>query len=962
MKFSKFLRMRYSSWKEVEKEIEKLHTTKEKGDVFEEFVFVYFNLNKTLYQISEIYMEKDIPLKFKKKYYLEKKDCGVDGLIILHDGTSTAYQVKFRKNREKPSYAELSKFWAEARKTEHHLTIANCYSLSHLCSKHRKHLCILVDEFDNLTADFFTEFYEFVNKKPAKRKIFKPFDFQERMIINVNKGFKEFDRGKLISACGTGKTFTALRITEVLESKNILFLAPSLALIKQTLESWAEQSLEDFSYLCVCSDRTVCDEVEEGDITISDFNVPVTTSIDIISKYISCKSLYKKIIFSTYQSLNVLSKALKTNPYFYFDLTIFDEAHRTAGARNSDLFSLALNDKYIQSTKRLFMTATERLLRPRIIKKAKEHDRIVFSMDDVSLYGPVFDRFNFGEAISKGVISDYRIIVAGVRENEIYNLIKHDKLLVDVEESSEEYYTNAHNIFKQIMLIKTMRKFNAKKVITFHNSIKNAKVFISGVSSLDLSLKRILLKLWDDYNEESFHIDHINGSMSAGERKEILEEFKQKDFGIISNARCLTEGVDVPIIDSIYFVNPKNSLIDIVQACGRALRKPIMTNDKTAYFIVPILIHEGQVELEIINGVDFEMLYNLIQSLREQDLRLAEWIDHINLQASKGNTYKFSKSLNSPIVLDLPEIIDIRKFEEQLYLKIAEVNGNPIRYTYKTKKYSVNERRSDYKRIFKTLGDYAIKSYRDNLVLPTIKKFKSKEDLLSMADIKINHNNVSHTSRLGLIVKDRNKFKLSKLGLQLYESELSFEQIFQRQMLRYFSIVTEKGKKRILFPYRAFLKIILELKTLNYIEFVFGLYSLIDSSKKSIKKAIEDIKYIREKYQCIKILNEKNKENILAELNDYFGTNFSITDIWEKKTTIYNQFIFFRNHLILYKDIIKEEKSSKRICLVENAESKIISLLMMDNDFENESDSNKLKKDYIQNIIIFFVFNILKNM
>jgi len=959
MKFNELLRRKYGSWKEIEKEIEKLPTTKERGDVFEEFVFAYFNLNKTLYQISEIYMEKDIPLKYRKKYSLEKKDCGVDGLIILRNGSATAYQVKFRKNREKPSYAELSKFWAEARKINHHLTIANCYYLSQLCSKHKKHLSILVDEFDKLSTDFLTKLFEFINQKPVKRKKFKPFDFQERMIKNVINGFKISDRGKLIAACGTGKTFTALRITEALKSRTILFLAPSLALIKQTLEYWAEQSLEDFLYLCVCSDKTVSNGIDEGDIKISEFNVPVTTSVDTISEFISYGIQNKKIIFSTYQSLDVLSKSLNANPSFCFDLTIFDEAHRTAGAKNSGLFSLALHDNYIKSKKRLFMTATERLIRPWIIKKAKQYDWIVFSMDDESLYGPIFDRFNFGEAISKGAISDYKIIVAGVRKREVYDLIKKDKLIIDVEEGSKEYYTYAQNIFRQIMLIKTMKEFEVSKVITFHNSIKNAQAFINGISSSDLSIRRMLFKLWVNFNEDSFYIDHINGSMSAGERKEILEEFKQTEYGIISNARCLIEGVDVPFINSIYFVNPKNSLIDIVQACGRALRKPIGTKEKTAYFIVPILIPEGKVEAEVVNEVDFEMLHNLIQSLRDQDLRLAEWIDHINLQASKGKTCKFSKKSDSPIVLDLPKKINIRKFEEQLYLRIAEVNGDPTRYTYKTKKYGKKERKSDYKRIFKTLGDYSVLAYKNNLVLPTINKFRSKDDSLSMFKIKTNHNNVSHTAKLGLIVREKNKYKLSPLGIQLYESKLSFEQVFQRQMLRYFSTVTERGKKRILFPYRACLKILLEVKTLNYIEFVFGLYSLIDSSEESIIEVIENIKYIREKYPNIEILNKKNKKSVLVGLNDYFETNFSITDVWEKKTTIYNQFIYFRNHLTLFKDIIKENKKNKSIYLGRNAESKIISLLMRDEYFENESDDSKLKKGYIQNIIIFTVFNIL---
>lgn len=602
------------------------------------------------------------------------------------------------------------------------------------------------------------------------------------------------------------------------------------------------------------------------------------------------------------------------------------------------------------------MTATERLLRPWIVKKAQEYNRIVFSMDDESLYGPVLDRFNFGEAISKDVISDYKIIVAGVKEKEVYDLIKKDKLLVDIKEGTKEYYSYAQNIFRQIMLIKSMQEFPIKKSITFHSTVKNANAFIEGIGGEDLSLKIILKRMWSDLKDDEFYLDHINGTMSAGERKEILDLFKESNYGVISNARCLTEGVDVPIIDSIYFVNPKSSLIDIVQACGRALRKPIGTKEKIAYFIVPILIPEGKVDAEIVNEIDFEMLHNLVQSLRDQDLRLAEWVNQINLQASKGKTYKFSKSSDSPIVLKIPQAIDVKKFEEKLYLRIAEVNGEPTRFTYKTKKYGTKERKSDYKRIFKTLGDYSVESYRDNLVLPTLKKFKSKKDSLTRDKISINNNNVSHTERLGLIEKEGKEFKLTPLGIQLFENKLDFEQIFKGQMLRYYSTVKEESGKRILFPYRACFKILLDLKSINYVEFVFGLYSMIDYSEESISEAIEGIKFLREKYPNIEILNEKNKTDVLNELNDHFGTNFSLTDIWERKTTINNQFIYFRNHLALFDDCIKCDK--KAAYLKKNGESKIVSLLMKDQDFENESDEEKLRKGYIENIVVFMLFNL----
>lgn len=954
MSFPKILQSKYLNWAQLEKDIEKVSSDKEKGDIFEDFVFGYFLLHQDLYQISEIYKVCDIPLKYRQQYKIEKKDSGIDGLIILRDGRAAAYQVKFRSNREKPSYAELTKFWAEARHTDIHYTVANCYSLSQLCAKNKKHLAILGDEFSSLDAEFFNEFYELTNLKKVRKQIYTPFPFQKRMIANTLKGFETNDRGKLIAACGTGKTLTSLWIVEEMKSNVVLFMAPSLALIKQTLESWSEQSKEPFVYLCVCSDKTVSDEIDNGDIHTQDMGVPVTTSISDISEFLKRPAKVRKIIFSTYQSLDVLAKVVNSIDHFSFELSIFDEAHRTAGAKNSTLFSLALYDKHIPSKKRLFMTATERLVKPWIVKKAEEYDRTIFSMNDEKIYGPIFDRFNFGEAIKDGVISDYKIIVAGIKEKELYELINKNKFLVSLKEGSDEYYTYAQNIFRQILLLKSMEQFPIKKTITFHNTVKNAKQFVDGLSSEDLSLNKLVDKIFPDLKKDEMFINHVNGEMTAGDRKEILNEFKESKYGIISNARCLTEGVDVPVIDSVYFVNSKNSLIDIIQACGRALRKPANQKDKIAFFLVPIIIPEGNSTGEIINEIDFEMLHNIIQSLRDQDLRLAEWIDNINIGAAKGKTARFTKESDSPIVFDLPTKFDIDSFKEKLYLRIAEVNCEPTSFEVKTRKYGRQERKSDYKRIFKTLGDMSAENYKTNLVDPTLKKFTKSS--MSMDELKINHNNVSHTERLGLIKKDSNTFSLTPLGTQYRTGKINFNDLFKRQMLKYFSAIDDDDGKRILFPYRSALKVLLSVKRLTYVEFVFALYPLIDSSDVSIKDAIDGIITIRKQYPNLEITNTTNQPKVLEELNNIFGTNYSLTDVWAKKTTINNQFIYFRNHLSLFDDII--EVDSKSITLKKDKETKLIGILLRDKECESSKDTFKLSQEYISSMVLLVLFNL----
>jgi superfamily II DNA or RNA helicase len=949
MNFHPLLRKKIKNWAGLEQRIEQLPTTKEKGDVFEQFVYIYLSLRKTLYQISELYPEKQIPLAIRKKLELERIDCGVDGLAILTNGKCLAYQAKFREKREKPSYQELSKFWAEARLADYQYTIANCYSLSRLVEKNRKHLSILVDEFDRLNEDFFDEFYRFVTESKVTKILLRPFKFQEEMISKVLKGFEQNDRGKLIAACGTGKTLVALWIAENMNAKKILFLAPSLALIKQTLEAWSSQSKKPFSYLCVCSDQSVVEEVDNGDIALTDLNVPVTTSPEPISEFLSAVGGdAKSIVFCTYQSLDVLAKAMRVSADFSFDFAVFDEAHRTAGTKISGLFSLGLDDKHVKVKRRLFMTATERLVRPWIIERAKEFDRTVFSMDDKKKYGPLFYRFNFGEAIKNKVISDYRIIVAGIKEEEVYQLIANNRLLVDIEKDNKEYYTYAQNIFRQTMLIKTMKEFLVKKVITFHSTIANAHAFVEGISGNDLNLGQVFRKLWPDLPKEGLYLDHINGGMSSGERKERLDMFEAADYGVVSNARCLTEGVDVPLVDSIYFVNPKSSLIDIVQACGRALRKPRNLPNKTAYFIVPILFPAGSNQREVINETAFETLHNLIQSLRDQDERLAEWVDKINLQASQGKTRDISKDSLPPIMLDLPKEFDLRQFAGELFLLISQVNGEPTRYSYKTKIYGKTERKSHLKRIFITIGDYSYESYRDNLVFPTLRKFKEKEQVLPIDKIKINHNNVSHTRRLGLIEKTGRLYRLTPLGRQLFEETVDFEKVFRRQVLRYSAVSSEEAKTRIMFPYRACLKILHEVKSINLVEFVFGLYILEDSSPAAVEQAIQDIRFIKERYPNIERLNEANKAKVLQELNKYFATTFRSKDIWEKKTTIYNQFVYFRNHLSLFDGFIEIDERKGSVKLIDGRENSTNAVLAKDEFIEETKNMKELEERYTE--------------
>lgn len=897
MKYNKIFNTKYSNWNQLESAIEKLPTTYARGEAFEQFVYLYLSLNKNKYQLKEIYRSNNIPKNYLSKYKIEKKDSGVDGLIVFESGEVAGYQVKFRIGRKVPSYAELAKFWVESKNTDYNYVIANSYYVTKLAQKNSKHLSILVDSFLDLGADFFEHLYASVNEvvfKNTEKKL-SPYPFQKRMIDDVISGFEKNDRGKLIAACGTGKTLSSMWISQGLNANRILFIAPSLALIKQTLEEWTQNYGSKLDYACVCSDTTVVGGDDDiGDILASDVGIPVTTNpkelVDFFEREVNDRDI--KVVFSTYQSLDVVSEAQKIFEDFAFDLGIFDEAHRTAGSKFSNMFSLALNNENVNIKKRLFMTATERLIKPWIRKKAEESSKLLFSMDDEKNYGPVFHRFTFGDAIKEHVIADYKVVVAAVTKNEIFQLFDSNKI-VELE-SNESQYHLSQNLLSQVILAKSFKELSIKKTISFHSNVKSAQQFIN--VGAEKSVFDKLLKLYEmSIPGESLYLDHVNGSMSAGQRKKILEDFKNSEFGIVTNARCLTEGVDVPVIDSVFFADPKSSIIDIVQACGRALRKVKGSPDQISYFIIPVIIDSEN--NESINYDKFEMVFNVIQAMRDQDSRLAEWIDQLNESVVRGKFNQINSDKNSRLSIILPTKVNLKDFADGLILKIADVNKDPTSFVAKTKLYGKKERKSNYKRIFRTLGDYSVESYKNSLVVPTIKLFSNPDQLIEVSKLKINHNNVSHTYRLGIINNDKKIATLTELGKYLWHEKLNFNEIFEKQMFRYYEEHKINGESFLIFPYRVTLETLLELKSINFYDFVFGLYSLSNEEKDFKYQAVERIKDLRRLYPNLDTLSISNRKKVLNELNHYFETNFSETDIWEKKTTINNQYIYFRNHL-----------------------------------------------------------------
>ena len=446
--------------------------------------------------------------------------------------------------------------------------------------------------------------------------------------------FETNSRGQLILPCGAGKTLTSLWIKESMKPLNTLVLVPSLALLRQIKNDWAEQKKDKYLYICVCSDKDI-DKSEKDSIVMHTYEIDskVFTEPKNILNFLSLE--IEKVIFSTYQSLEKIINAIE-NTEIQFDLIICDEAHRTAGAKTR-LFSLVHDNDKIPAKKRLYMTATPRVTSTQLKNQIGDDIRLLYDMSNPIVYGDEIYRMSFKEAIEKKILVDYKIIAIGVNDDEIRKYIE-ERNYISENESIDEI---ANNFALEIV----MNKYKAFHALTFHSRVKYAKQFSIRHSEL--------------FN---YFTGHVNGTQSTSIRSIILNDFKNSDKAIVSNARCLTEGVDIPAIDLVYFCDPKNSKIDIVQAAGRALRTDHSRNKSIGYIVVPIFHSDKENIEKTINTGSFKNVIQVIRSLSDHDERLQDEINKIAF--SKGK--KQSKRIEISIGDENSEVITLINFKEKL--------------------------------------------------------------------------------------------------------------------------------------------------------------------------------------------------------------------------------------------------------------------------------------------------------
>ena len=491
---------------------------------------------------------------------------------------------------------------------------------------------------------------------PQEHNKRSPRPHQKEAINAVVEGFQTQDRGQLLMACGTGKTLTSLWIKERLSAGRTLFLLPSLNLLSQTLKEWERDSKEDLNWICVCSDSSVARaSKDEWVVNASDLGIPVTNDADTIGEFL--RRSPNGVIFSTYQSSPLVVDALKDPSVPQFDLAIADEAHRCAG-KVSSAFASILDSDLIRAQKRLFMTATPRVMTPALRQKASAADLEVASMDDAAVFGKVLYQLKFSQAIERELLCDYQVVVVGVDDPSVQAEIERRSVVSSLGGNTLDSQTLAHHI----ALSKAVKDYNLKKLITFHNSVRGARDFCA-------DHKKILESL--SQKTESIQVGFVHGKMPTAKRTETINSLRSADenqVGIVTNARCLSEGVDVPSLDGVAFIDPRSSVVDIIQAVGRAIRK---SEDKSHGFIIlPVYLGDLEDDESEILKSRFADIWKVILALKSQDDSFSASLDQIRIDAGKNQPKSLSSLLPKKITLDLP--IDIpTDFQDALIAKLV---------------------------------------------------------------------------------------------------------------------------------------------------------------------------------------------------------------------------------------------------------------------------------------------------
>ncbi|MGL4667893.1 MAG: DEAD/DEAH box helicase family protein, partial [Saezia sp.] len=643
-------------------------TEREKGTYFEELIIQYLK-NEAVYK--DLYSEVWSYTDWADLQALDKRDTGIDLVAKTFTGEYHAIQCKFYDEDHKITKNDIDSFFTASGKKPftHRLIVTTTANWSEHAEEalRDQHIPISkIDLFDLENSQI--DWSKYQPQQPVQLKPQKSLrDHQTTAVKKVIFGLKEADRGKLIMACGTGKTFTSLKIAEELAGKGkcVLFLVPSLALLSQTLTEWTQESHTPLHSFAVCSDSDIGKKRKKGsddDDSVQTFmhelRFPATTHANRLAAEMNRRhdATHMSVVFSTYHSIDVISKAQKENNLPAFDLIVCDEAHRTTGATfegdEESNFVRVHDNAYIKAAKRLYMTATPRIYGEAAKTTAKDQTIELCSMDDEALYGKELHVITFSEAVSRGLLVDYKVMVLAVSEETVATHLKEalesgkvqlrlddaSKIVgcwkaLSKEDTREELTDDYSPMQRAVAFCQVIDGNNpdkpSKSKVHKVSSKNIAHMFSDVVEAYQAYEKQQLLK--EDPNVELppaldmiCEASHVDGSMSATKKEEELTWLKAEEgipantCRILSNVRCLSEGVDVPSLDAVLFMTPRNSQVDVVQSVGRVMRNA--PGKKRGYVILPVVIPQGMEAHEALNDNKiYAVVWQVLQALRSHD-------------------------------------------------------------------------------------------------------------------------------------------------------------------------------------------------------------------------------------------------------------------------------------------------------------------------------------------------------
>lgn len=665
---------------------------RDKGDRFERLMKAYLLTDPKYVGLFEsVWLWSEFPLRHE----ISSTDTGIDLVAQTYDGEFWAIQCKCYSENTLIDKGSIDTFLStsgkgfnvDGRKVNfsNRLLISTSNKWTSTAEESLKNQTppvqkINIEDLDTAPVDWnkLEQNITGVLARTSKKEL-RP--HQLKALEDTHTYFKKLDRGKLIMACGTGKTFTSLRIAEN-ETQNkglILFLVPSIALLGQTLNEWTSDAKELINPICICSDAEISKKrAQLDDINTSsvlDLALPASTDVpNIIRQFERLKKHSNNgmtVVFSTYQSIDVISKAqkelaLKYPEFSEFDLIICDEAHRTTGAKaaNEDesAFTKVHSNDFIVAKKRLYMTATPRLYDNDTKSKAAQAEALLWSMDDESIYGEEIYRIGFGEAVDKKLLTDYKVLVLTLNSNDIppsiQDLFTQDRKTIEVNDIPKLIgCINAlsKHVLGDAGLIKSSDPNPMRRAVAFCKNIavsKETSEVFNGISD------EYINSLPEEVRNQTVKVSskHIDGSMTATERGTLMSWLKDNpaegESRVLTNVRCLSEGVDVPSLDAVMFLSARNSQVDVVQSVGRVMR--LAEGKQYGYIIIPVVVPSNVSAEEALSDHErFKVVWTVLNALRAHDDRFNATVNKIELNKKRpdnilvgGTAYAFDQDGN----------------------------------------------------------------------------------------------------------------------------------------------------------------------------------------------------------------------------------------------------------------------------------------------------------------------------